>query len=95
MAKKVKLSDGFEETEGLEEVETTESEATEEVVNSPVKADEKTTYIMKVTHLSWGLNGRSHFYTESKPLINEKVMGNYADVLKIWVENGWIEKGKY
>jgi hypothetical protein len=91
MAKKVTLSEDLKEVDGLEQ----ETEATEEVVEIPVKQDEKTTYIMKVTHLSWGLNGKSHFYTDDKPLISEKVMGSYAGVLKIWLENGWIEKGKY
>jgi len=52
-------------------------------------------YVMKVTHLSWGSNNKNHFYADKKPLINAKVMGKYADVLKIWLKNEWIEKGSY
>lgn len=56
---------------------------------------EEATYIMKVTHLSWGRNSLNHFYAEKKPLINEKVMGKYAGTLQIWLKKGWIEEGKY
>ena len=59
------------------------------------KATPKGNYIMKVTHLSWGLNGKNHFYADKKPLINAKEMGSYSGVLKIWLENKWIEKGSY
>lgn len=61
------------------------------------KAPEKDTgnYIMTVSHLSWGANGKNHFYADKKPLINAKVMGKYADTLKIWLDNNWIQKGSY
>ncbi len=52
-------------------------------------------FIMKVTHLPWGANGRNHFFAKKKPLINTKVMGKFANTLKIWLDNGWIEKGDY
>jgi hypothetical protein len=52
-------------------------------------------FIMKVTYLSWGKDGRGSFYADKKPLINAKVMGKYAGVLKKWLDAGWIEKGSY
>lgn len=53
------------------------------------------TYIMTVGHLSWGLNNKSHFYADKKPLINAKVMGNYSNTLLVWLKEGWIKKGSY
>lgn len=53
------------------------------------------TFIMKVTHLSWGEKGKNHFYAKEKPLISAKVMGKYANTLKLWLDKGWIEKGEY
>lgn len=63
----------------------------------PAKKVEKKadTFIMKVGHLSWGRDGKSHFYADKNPLITEKVMGKYADVLLEWLDNGWIEEGSY
>lgn len=78
-------------------VEKTEEKAPEKVV-TPVEKTEETfegSYIMKVTHLPWGMNGKNHFYADKKPLITEKVMGKYAKVLKIWLDNDWIKKGSY
>lgn len=71
--------------------------ATKEVVAEKKQESrlKESTYIMKVTHLSWGRNGNNHFYSEKKPLITEKVMGKYAGTLKIWLKAGWIEEGKY
>ena len=59
---------------------------------APAKVE---SYVMKVTHLSWGLGERNHFYADKKPLINEKVMGNYANTLKSWIKAGWVEPGSY
>jgi hypothetical protein len=61
----------------------------------PKKVEEVSTYIMKVTHLSWGLNGKNHFFAEEKPLISKGVMGKYSDILDIWEKNEWIERGSY
>lgn len=60
-----------------------------------VAEKKETTYVMKVTHLSWGRNNMNHFYAEKKPLITEKAMGKYAGSLQIWLKKGWIEEGKY
>lgn len=60
-----------------------------------VKEKKVDTYIMVATHLSWGLNGKNHFYADRKPLISEKVMGKYAEILLDWLENGWIKEGSY
>lgn len=72
---------------------TTESKATD----SKAKTTKSTpvTYIMKVTHLAWGKNGKNSFYAKKKPLINAKVMGKYSGTLDIWLKNGWIEEGSY
>ena len=65
-------------------------------VKSVKNADKKPeTFIMKVGHLSWGRNGKNHFYADKKPLITEKVMGKYSEVLLEWITNGWIEEGAY
>lgn len=53
------------------------------------------TFIMTVGHLSWGLNGKSHFYADKKPIINAKVMGTYTETLKLWIKAGWVIKGSY
>ena len=60
-----------------------------------VKKAKETTYIMKVTHIAWGKNKKNHFFADKKPLISEKVMGKFAEELKIWLKNGWIEEGSY
>ena len=60
-----------------------------------LKVNSNDTYIMTVSHLSWGLNSKNHFYVGNKPLINEKVMGKFASTLKVWLSKGWIEKGSY
>ena len=59
------------------------------------KAEKEVTYIMKVTHLSWGLNGKNHFFAEKKPLISKESMGKYAPILEVWLENEWIQLGSY
>jgi hypothetical protein len=67
--------------------------------SAPKKAKEapkkQDTFVMKVGHLSWGRDGKNHFYADKKPLISEKVMGKYADILLTWIEAGWIEEGSY
>lgn len=77
-------------TSKIEEAESTPEETTEEAESTP-----EGNYIMKVTHLAWGKNNKNHFYADKKPLINAKVMKGYASQLKIWLKNGWIEKGSY
>ena len=64
----------------------------EKVVEKPVEND---TYIMAVTHLSWGRNKMNHFYSAEKPVISKKVMGKYHTEIEIWLKEGWIRKGKY
>jgi hypothetical protein len=59
------------------------------------EAKKEVTYIMKVTHLSWGKDSKNHFFAEKKPLISEKEMGKYAPILAIWLKQGWIEQGSY
>jgi hypothetical protein len=59
------------------------------------KVEKEVTYTMKVTHLSWGANGKNHFFAEKKPLISAKVMGKYAPVLELWTKNDWVEPGAY
>lgn len=58
-------------------------------------AKDKTTYIMKVVHLNWGLNGKNHFYSLKKPEISRNKMGKYHGVIDIWLKAEWIEKGGY
>jgi len=60
-----------------------------------VKEIGEVTYIMNVTHLSWGYNKKSHFYAEKKPVISKKVMGKYHNELNVWLKNNWIKEGKY
>ena len=67
-----------------------EDEAAEKLAKS-IKGD----FIMATGHLSWGLNNKSHFYADTKPLINAKVMGKYAPTLATWLKAGWIVKGSY
>jgi hypothetical protein len=69
-------------------------EEKKEVKKAP-EVKKEVTYIMKVTHLSWGQNGKNHFFAEQKPLISKSVMGKYADVLEIWIKNEWVEPGSY
>lgn len=59
------------------------------------KNEKEVTFIMQVTHLSWGQNGKNHFFAEKKPLISKEVMGKYASVLDVWVENKWVIPGSY
>ncbi len=59
------------------------------------KAKDKTTYIMKVVHLNWGLNSRNHFYSVKKPVISRVKMGKYHGEIDTWLKAGWIEKGSY
>jgi len=64
----------------------------------PLKAEKVAkvdTYIMNATHLSWGQNGKNHFFAAKKPIISREVMGKYAPTLDIWIENGWVIPGKY
>jgi hypothetical protein len=59
------------------------------------KVEKEVTYIMKVTHLSWGQNGKNHFFAEKKPLISKTAMGKFASILDVWLENEWIQVGSY
>jgi hypothetical protein len=72
--------------------EKAEKEAAEKAAK---KAEYPGNYIMKVTHLSWGLKGKNHFFADHKPEINAKVMAEYASTLDVWLQNKWIEKGSY
>jgi hypothetical protein len=76
-------------------VEVVEGKKKVEVVEEKPKAEYKGNYIMKVTHLAWGRSGKNHFFADKKPEINAKVMGQYSSILKIWLDNNWIEKGSY
>ena len=87
-AEKVKADKDLEEKKKADELA---AKAADEKANQFPKG----TFIMKVTHLSWGHQGKSHFFADKKPLISAKSMGGYAGILKVWIENGWIEKGSY
>jgi hypothetical protein len=91
-------------TEKKHKIETpvVETPVVETVIETPVvetpvveKAEYSGNYIMKVTHLSWGKSGKNHFFADDKPTINAKVMAEYADILKVWLANKWVEKGSY
>jgi hypothetical protein len=83
-------------TEVVEVEETQETEVVEETTEVVEKNEfPKGNFIMKVGHLPWGFSDRNHFFADKKPLINAKVMGNYADTLEIWLKAEWIEKGSY
>ena len=75
--------------------EKKEVKKTPEEKKEVAKIREEVTYIMKVTHLSWGLNGKNHFFAEQKPFISKEIMEKYAEALDIWVKNDWVEKGSY
>ena len=72
--------------------ETKKVESGSEVKKAEVSKD---TYVMTVTHLSWGFRNKNHFFADRKPKINAKVMGKFAKILPIWLERGWIKKGSY
>lgn len=72
--------------------EKAEKEAAEKA--EKLKNDD-TTYVMKVTHLSWGEKKMNHFYADKKPKISRKVMGKFHTEIDIWLKNKWVEKGKY
>lgn len=80
-------------TEVVEVEETQEIEETTEVVEK--KEFPKGNFIMTVGHLSWGANSRSHFFADTKPLINAKVMRGYESTLETWIKVGWVIKGSY
>jgi hypothetical protein len=87
---------------GVENTTPTEKEVAEkEVAEKEVDAKEAseksgTTYIMKVTHLSWGPRKSNHFYAYDKPVISKKVMGKkHGEIINVWLKAGWIEEGKY
>ena len=72
-----------------------EPEVKPEVTPEPEDVIPKGTFTMKVGHLSWGFQGRNHFFADKKPLINAQVMHEYAPTLDDWLKAGYIEKGKY
>ncbi|MDX5586088.1 MAG: hypothetical protein QNK20_14435 [Aureibaculum sp.] len=77
----------------MDEVKKVEKKAEVKIIKKVEKKAE--TFVMKVGHISWGRDGKNHFYADKKPLITEKVMGKYAEVLLEWLGNGWIEEGVY
>ena len=86
-----------------EEAKKLADKAAEDELEAEILAEEEAknkkalsgTFIMTVGHLSWGRNGKSHFYADKKPLINAKVMGSFSKTLLIWIKEGWIKKGSY
>lgn len=82
-----------------------QNKAKEQEVKKPIKKEvvkevepkknDNVTYIMKVTHLSWGDKGKNHFYATKKPVISKKVMGKYDGEIDVWLKAEWIEKGSY
>jgi hypothetical protein len=81
------------EAEKAEQERVEAEKAEQERIEAEKEADK--TYIMKVVHLSWGRNKRNHFYSEDKPVISRKLMGNYAFELENWLKAKWIEEGSY
>lgn len=77
------------------ENEKKKAEVKKVVETKKVEKVKEATYIMTVTHLSWGANNRNHFYADKKPLISKKVMGKFADKLDIWIKEGWVKEGSY
>jgi hypothetical protein len=78
------------------EVEVPKVETPIVKVEVETKKDDLTgTFIMKVSHLSWGYQNKNHFFADDKPLISSKSMGKYSGIMEIWLSNNWIEKGTY
>jgi hypothetical protein len=83
------LEDKAKEDEEAAEAERIEKE------EAALKKEISGTFIMNVNHLAWGFQKRNHFYADKKPEISANIMGKYASELKVWLDAGFIKKGKY